>query len=174
MCSWSVAATTSLSGIQYGWIYLRRPSPPARIVGGITHFPSEKSFKGKHNWQSLELMWSCKDTTSMQEVCAPLLSDANMAWQSHPKLYIIWSLVKKKDSGFFPLENWQVKDWIRDYYTYFQGIMHIFWKFAHQQLVVPVKTEMVTDMRTALVIVYRVTKNWQKVSSLSGGHLIQF
>ncbi|CAK9231230.1 unnamed protein product [Sphagnum troendelagicum] len=47
--SWSVAATTSLSGIQYGWIYLRRPSPPARMVGGITHFPSEKSFKGKHN-----------------------------------------------------------------------------------------------------------------------------
>jgi hypothetical protein len=81
---------------------------------------------------------------------------------------------EEERSGFFPLENWQVKDWIRDYYTYFQGIMHIFLKFAHQQLVVPVKTEMVTDMRTALVIVYRVTKNWQKVSSLSGGHLIQF
>jgi hypothetical protein len=86
-------------------------------------------------------------------------------------LYIIWSLVKKKDQDFSLLTD-RIES---------QIIIHIskilcmyFFKFAHQQLVVPVTTEMVSNMRTALVVVYRVTKNWQKVSSLSGGHLIQF
>jgi hypothetical protein len=38
-----------------------------------------------------------QETNSMQEVCAPLLSDV---LTESPKLYIIWSLVKKKDQDF--------------------------------------------------------------------------